>query len=174
MTFFIPRFASLASFGGVYPDPIQIFTIVDPTSPLETRNKILNFENLNNPSLLGGKQTLISKFGENITFIMIYESWRWLKSVKNWREKIGPSVFLPWDQINSASHIDQSYCGNVNVNKKAWFRHFSRKSINFKVENYVRNKRDFWKQLKGKTNWFAKRWSDYFRFLLPKCRSKRE
>ena len=41
------------------------FTIFDPTFPLDTRNKIKNFENRTNPSLLREKQTMITLLSKN-------------------------------------------------------------------------------------------------------------
>ena len=40
-------------------------------------------------------------------------------------------------------HVDQSYYQNKFVNKLAKFWHFSSKSLNFEVNPYVRNERDF-------------------------------
>ena len=42
------------------------FTIFDPTSPLDTRNKIKNFEYRNNPLLLREKQTTITLLSKNL------------------------------------------------------------------------------------------------------------
>ena len=68
------------------------------------------------------------------------------------------SVFLPWWQKISDIHDQQSYHVNRFVNKLSLFWHFSNKYLHIEINLYIRNERDFWKQLSKKTNWLKLRW----------------